>query len=359
MTFKDSSHFSHQQPDRIGVLLVNLGTPDAPTAKALRKYLAEFLWDPRVVEIPRPLWWLILHGIILRTRPAKSAKNYASIWTDQGSPLLRHSLQQQKRLQQLLGDNIQVALGMRYGNPSIASALEKLFAKGARKILVLPLYPQYSGATTGATFDALAKDFTHRRWLPDLRFISHYHDFEPYIDACCQAIENHWQHQRRGDKLVLSYHGVPRFYLDKGDPYFCECQKTSRLIAEKLGLDDSQYLTTFQSRFGKAEWLQPYTDKTLQHLAKEGIKSVDVFCPGFAADCLETLEEIAVENKGYFLNNGGERFHYIAALNASDNHILALKALVDQHLQGWQMSEQDINEREKRAKKLNAPELPR
>lgn len=351
MTFKGSSAFTHRQPDRTGILLVNLGTPDAPTPGALRKYLGQFLWDPRVVEIPRPLWWLILHGIILRTRPAKSAKNYRAIWTEQGSPLLVHSLQQRDKLRDFLGPDVLVEAGMRYGNPSIHSALDALCEQGARRILVLPLYPQYCGATTASTFDALAADFRTRRWLPELRFITHYHDFDPYIDACCQAIREHWQSHGRAEKLVLSYHGVPKFYLDKGDPYFCECQKTSRLIAENLGLDENQVITTFQSRFGKAEWLQPYTDKTLQGLPSQGVKSVQVFCPGFAADCLETLEEIAVENRGYFLAAGGERFDYIPALNGNDAHIDALRQLIAQHLQGWSI---DLNSDGGRALQANA-----
>jgi len=356
MGFKGLTSFSHQQEDKIGILLVNLGTPDAPTAKALRKYLGEFLWDPRVVEIPRPLWWLILHGIILRIRPAKSAKNYAEVWTDQGSPLLTHSLAQRDHLQQQLGASFVVEIGMRYGNPSIASAIDKLCERGARKVLALPLYPQYCGATTASTFDAIAKDFKGRRWLPEFRFISHYHDFTPYIQACCDAIRAHWNSHGKAEKLVLSYHGVPRFYLDKGDPYFCECQKTSRLIAENLGLNRDDYVTTFQSRFGKAEWLQPYTDKTLQNLPATGTRSVDVFCPGFSADCLETLEEIAVENKGYFLTAGGEHFHYIAALNTNEAHINALKTLITEHTQGWQLSSESTDKRAIRAQAFgNAP----
>jgi len=367
MAFKGLHNFTHSQPGTTGILLVNLGTPDEPTAAALRRYLAEFLWDPRVVEIPRPLWWLILNGIILRTRPAKSARNYASIWTDQGSPLLTLSLEQKAALEASFNDPETlvetksltkkaplIEVGMRYGNPSISSALDKLCEKGARRILVLPLYPQYCGATTASTFDAIAKDFSTRRWLPEIRFINHYHDFSPYIEACCNAIEEHWRELGQSQKLVLSYHGVPRFYLDKGDPYFCECHKTSRLIAERLGLDNDRVITTFQSRFGKAEWLQPYTDKTLQQLPGQGVKSVDVFCPGFASDCLETLEEIAVENKGYFLSNGGEKFHYIAALNARPEHISALKQLLEINLQGWDSVIEDTTARSERAKAMGA-----
>lgn len=354
MRFKGTSQFSHHQPDRIGVLLLNLGTPDAATPAALRRYLAEFLWDPRVVEIPRPAWWLILHGIILRTRPAKSAKAYAKIWREEGSPLLVETLAIQTALQQLNGDDLVFEVGMRYGNPSIESAIEKLLGGGARKILVLPLYPQYSGATTAATFDALAQDFKKRRWIPDLRFVSHYHDFEPYIDSCCNAIEEHWQHHGKPDKLVLSYHGVPQFYLDKGDPYFCECQKTSRLIIDKLGLPAEDCLTTFQSRFGRAEWLQPYTEATLKTLPITGVKHVQVFCPGFAADCLETLEEIDEENRAYFMAAGGENFSYIPALNASATHIAALTSLIRTNLQGWDLPQTDLILRSTTAKKYGA-----
>jgi protoporphyrin/coproporphyrin ferrochelatase len=355
MAFKGLASFSHTQQDKIGVLLVNLGTPEAPTAAALRTYLREFLWDPRVVEIPRPLWWVILHGIILRIRPAKSAKNYASIWTEEGSPLLVHTFAQRTALEERFDENtVMFEVGCRYGNPSIGSAVERLLEGGARKLLVLPLYPQYCSATTGSTFDALAREFNRRRWLPELRFVSNYHDYDPYIDACCDAIKRHWHRHGRAEKLVLSYHGIPRFCLDKGDPYFCQCQKTSRLIGERLGIESSGMLTTFQSRFGKAEWLQPYTDKTLQSLPGEGITSVDVFCPGFAADCLETLEEIAVENKDYFLNAGGQNFNYIPALNASVAHIDTLQSLISNHTHGWLDGNIADPLRQKRARNFGA-----
>ncbi len=339
MKFRGNSGFTHSQQDKVGVLITNLGTPDAPTKSALKRYLKQFLWDPRVVEVPRPLWWAILNFIILNTRPKRSAHAYSTVWTQQGSPLLLHTQNQAEGLARRLragwGDNLVVDYAMRYGSPSIEAVADKMLAQGVRKLLVLPMYPQYSASTVGSTFDALAQSFTQRRWLPELRFISHYHDFAPYIDALAEKIQAHWQTHGRADKLVLSYHGVPKSYLEKGDPYFCECHKTSRLVAEKLGLQQGEYLTTFQSRFGKAEWLQPYTDMTLKSLPQQGVKSVQVVCPGFSADCLETIEEIGVENRGYFIEAGGERYEYIEALNSDAAHLDALQSLIEQHLQGW------------------------
>ncbi|MEE2000159.1 ferrochelatase [Alkalimonas sp. MEB108] len=341
MRYTNTKNFQHQQTDKIGVLLTNLGTPDAPTPKALRRYLAEFLSDPRVVEVPRLLWWLILHGVILRIRPRRSAKAYATVFTDQGSPLLFHTQRQcdavRKQLQTQGHQQLEVAFAMRYGNPSIQSALNELFAKGVRKLLVLPLYPQYSASTTASTFDAIARDFMQRRWLPDFRFVSHYHDFSPFIEAAAQQIETFWQQHGRPEKLLFSYHGIPKRYLLNGDPYHCECYKTSRLIAERLGLNESDYITTFQSRFGREEWLKPYTDETLKSLPKQGIKNVQVFCPGFSADCLETIEEIAEENKDYFMHAGGEQYHYIPALNDNPAHIDALCQLIESNLANWQL----------------------
>lgn len=339
MQYRGVSHFRHDQPSRIGLLITNLGTPDAPTTPALRRYLAEFLSDPRVVEVPRLLWMLILHGIILRIRPRRSAHAYQSVWTEAGSPLMLHTLAQRDALRAALkpqwGDDLLVECAMRYGNPSIASVLESMQQQGVRQLLVLPLYPQYSAATTASTFDALAADFTRRRWLPDLRFISHYHDFPAYIEALAGTVETHWAKHGQPDKLVLSYHGIPQRYLDNGDPYHCECHKTSRLVAERLGLSKDQYVTTFQSRFGREEWLKPYTDETLKALPAQGVKHVQVICPGFSADCLETIEEIEVENRGYFIAAGGQQFHYIPALNAQPPHIHALQALIEKELSGW------------------------
>ncbi|NVD35194.1 ferrochelatase [Marinobacter lutaoensis] len=368
MKYKGIRNFQHGQTERIGILITNLGTPDAPTPSALRRYLAEFLWDPRVVEAPRPLWWLILHGIILRVRPRRSAAAYAKVWQPEGSPLLLHTARQAEGIREALreshGQNLVVAFAMRYGNPSIATALDELQAQGVSKLLVLPLYPQYSASTAGSTFDALAADFTRRRWLPDLRFVAHYHDFPPYIEAMARHIEAHWANHGRKEKLVLSYHGVPFRYLLQGDPYHCECHKTSRLLADRLGLSDEDYITTFQSRFGREEWLQPYTDETMKALPGQGVRSVDVFCPGFSSDCLETIEEINEENRGYFLDAGGESFSYIPALNATPGHIEALVKLIEENLKGWTLPDnrpETLAQRQQRAtaiKNANYPGRP-
>lgn len=335
----ESSFFNHSQPDKIGLLITNLGTPDAPTPSALRRYLRQFLWDPRVVEVPRPLWWLILHGIILNIRPRRSAHAYQQVWTEDGSPLAVNTREQATalaaRLRKDWGDDLVLEWGMRYGTPSIHSAIDRLMARGARKLLVLPLYPQYSGATGGSTFDAVAEDFTHRRWLPELRFINGYHDLPEYIEALATSIRAHWDAHGRPELLVFSYHGIPLRYLFQGDPYHCHCHKTTRLVAKSLGLEKHQYTTTFQSRFGREAWLRPYTDETLKALPARGIKHVQVLCPGFSSDCLETIEEIGMENRGYFMEAGGERYEYIRALNANAEHIEALAALVNQSMQGW------------------------
>ncbi|OEY67644.1 ferrochelatase [Marinobacter sp. X15-166B] len=339
MRYKGVENFDHAQAEKLGVLITNLGTPDAPTPAALRRYLGEFLADPRVVEVPRLIWWFVLHGVILRIRPPRSAKAYQKIWGEQGSPLLKHTADQCEKLRQALqtkyGESIEVGFAMRYGNPSIASELDRLSAAGVRKLMVLPLYPQYSATTSASTFDAVARDFSQRRWLPDFRFISHYHDFPAYIEAMATHIEDYWSQHGRSQKLILSYHGIPLKYLKKGDPYHCECYKSSRLLAERLGLGDEDYLTTFQSRFGREEWLRPYTDKTLKALPAQGVESVDVFCPGFASDCLETIEEIDEENREYFMEAGGKEFRYISALNSSAGHIDALVELIEQNLAGW------------------------
>jgi len=329
----------HDAPPVTGVLITNLGSPDAPTPTAVRRYLAEFLADPRIVELPRWLWWLILHGIILRVRPARSARAYAKIWTAQGSPLLEISRQQQAALQQALQARwpgpIQVVLGMRYGQPSIATALAELRAAGARRVLVLPLYPQYASATTGSTFDAVAAVLQGWRWLPDLRFISHYHDDAGYIRVLAEHIQTYWAAQGRPDKLLFSFHGIPQRTFLAGDPYHCECHKTARLVAEQLGLAADNWQVCFQSRFGREAWLQPYTDHTLQALGAAGMRRVDVVCPGFSADCLETLEEIDEQNRALFLQAGGQAFHYIPALNAHPDHIALLSDLIARELQGW------------------------
>lgn len=340
--------YAHGSRPALGVLITNLGTPDAPTPRALRRYLAEFLWDPRVVEIPRSLWWLILHGVILRTRPRRSARLYEKIWTEAGSPLLVHSQRQAQALAALLhmrfAGPVEVALGMRYGNPSIEQGLLQLRAANAQRILVLPLYPQYSAAATASTFDAVSAVLQRWRWLPELRMVNHYHDDPGYITALAESIDAFWREHGRGDRLLFSFHGIPKRSLLAGDPYHCECHKTARLVAEALGLDDAAWQVTFQSRFGRAEWLQPYTSETLHMLPVRGIKRVDVVCPGFAADCLETLEEIEHENRAVFMQAGGAEYHYIPALNDRPAHIEALAELVARHTAEWSETIRDVDE---------------
>ena len=337
------SRFRHADPPALGVLITNLGTPDAPETGALRRYLGEFLADPRVVEAPRWLWRIILHGIILRIRPRQSAQAYRAIWSDEGSPLLVISQRQARgiaqRLQQKLPGPVHVSLGMRYGRPAIRDALRELRERGAERILVLPLYPQYSGATGGSTFDALGEELRQWRRVPDLRLISHYHDDPGYIAALAASIRDYWQQHGRGERLLFSFHGVPKRYLDNGDPYHCECHKTARLTAEALGLEQDQWLVTFQSRFGREPWLQPYTDETVTALGRQGLGRLDVACPGFSADCLETLEEIAIQNAEFFTGAGGGELRYIPALNDRDDHLDALVALIRRHLQGWPEAE--------------------
>lgn len=345
MKYLSNSTFTHDQEDKIGVLVTNLGTPEAPEKGALKRYLREFLSDPRVVEVPRLIWWMILNLVILNIRPKRSAHAYSTVWTERGSPLMFHTQDQADALalsmQEKYGDKVIVDFAMRYGSPSIESVTRKMLEQGVRKLLVLPLYPQYSGATNGSTFDALSQVLRKIRWVPDVRFISHYHDFTPYVDALANSIKAHWASHERADKLIFTYHGIPKRYLTLGDPYHCECYKTSRLVAEKLGLSKDEYIVTFQSRFGREEWLQPYTDHTLKLLPEQGIKSVQMICPGFSADCLETIEEIGIENRDYFLKAGGEHYEYIAALNAQPEHIAALSQLIEQNLAGWTPSQRD------------------
>jgi len=334
------SHGPLGQPVQAGVLLVNLGTPTAPTARAVRPYLAEFLGDPRVIEYPRWLWWLILHGVILRTRPARSAHAYAKVWTEQGSPLRCGSEALAAGLQNALtrrrpSGPIRVALAMRYGEPSVSHAIEQLQCDGVRRLLVLPLYPQYSGTSTGSVIDAVADSCKTLRWPPELRIINDYHDDPGHIEALARSIERWWRAHGRGDKLLLSFHGIPERYLLAGDPYFCQCHATARLLRERLGLSEDQLIISFQSRVGRERWLQPYTDATVRRLAAEGVRKLDVACPGFAVDCLETLEEIAMQNGGFFTAAGGETLRYIPALNDSAEQVDSLAALVLQHTQGW------------------------
>ncbi len=343
MPFSTEPPYSHGQAPRTGVLLCNLGTPDEPTPKAVRRYLAEFLSDQRVVEIPRLLWLLILHGIILRFRPAKSAAKYASIWTPEGSPLKVWTERQAKLLQGWLGQRnhrVSVRWAMRYGSTSIGSQLDAMKAEGVTRVLVVTAYPQYASATTASVFDAVYHWAQATRALPELRFVNHYHDHADYIAALASSVQRHWKKNGKPDKLVMSFHGVPERTLKLGDPYHCECFKTARLMATQLGLSKEQYQVTFQSRLGRAKWLEPYTEPTLIAMGKAGIKRVDVICPGFTSDCLETLEEINMEAREAFLHAGGKAFHYIPCLNDDPEWISALCNVTQQHLLGWNTLEQ-------------------
>jgi len=335
MAFKGQNTYEHNDnPTRKGVLLINLGTPDAPDAPSLRRYLREFLSDPRVVEIPRLAWLVILHCFILPFRPKQSALLYKSVWTEQGSPLLAIGKQQQQALQQKCDqhygvDTVPVTIGMRYGNPSIKSAIAELTAKNVRDITVLPLYPQYSGTTSGSTFDAVAKELMTFRWVPSINFINGYHTHPLYIQAIAKSIADYIAKSGLPDKFVFSYHGIPQRNLEQGDPYYCFCMQSTKLVAKQLELADELAITTFQSRFGKATWLQPYTDATLKSLPANGSKRVAIICPGFSADCLETLEEIMEENKEYFMESGGESYDYIPCLNSNEEHIDMMFSLID------------------------------
>jgi ferrochelatase len=339
MKYKNEPTFRHDAPESLGVLMLNLGTPDAPTVPAVRHYLAEFLSDPRVVELPRVLWWLVLNGVILRARPKAAAHAYQSIWTEEGSPLKtiaqRQAVALQDRLQVRLPGPVRVELGMRYGSPSVAQALESLRAANVRRLLILPLYPQYSATTTASTFDAIALELRTWRWIPELRFVNQYHDAPAYILALAASIRSHWAEHGEPDRLLFSFHGIPKDYFLSGDPYHCQCQKTARLTAAALELPSERWTIAFQSRFGTKEWLQPYTDETLKAWGRGGVGKVHVVCPGFSADCLETLEEIAVENRDYFLGAGGKEYSYIPALNDDDAHIEMLADLVERHAAGW------------------------
>jgi protoporphyrin/coproporphyrin ferrochelatase len=318
------------------VLLLNLGTPDAPDAPAVKRYLAEFLGDPRVVELPRLLWLPILHGIILRTRPAKSAAKYATIWTSEGSPLKVHTERQAKLLKGLLGErgrkDLLIDWAMRYGNPSIPSVLDRLAAAGATEIVILPLYPQYAGSTTASTQDAVNAWLARQKQAPVTHWIKDYPTDPGYLGALAASIREHWQAHGRGDKLIMSFHGIPQRSVDRGDPYASQCHATAQALAAALDLPADRWLATFQSRFGAAKWLQPYTQPTLEELASGGLKRVDVLCPGFPADCLETLEEISMECREAFLHAGGETFHYIPCLNERPDWIAALADLCQSHV---------------------------
>ena len=335
MRFAPEPPYRHGNAPRTAVLLCNLGTPDAPTTPALRRYLAEFLADQRVVEIPPVLWRPILHGIILRVRPKRSAAKYASIWTDEGSPLLRWTLRQAEGLAERLPSHVQVRAAMRYGNPSVASQLEALRAEGITRVLVLPAYPQYSGTTTASVADAVYQWAARARWVPELRFVNAYHDHPAYIEALANRVRAHWAAHGRKAHMIMSFHGVPARTLEQGDPYHCQCHKTARLLAQSLGMTSTDYTVTFQSRFGKAKWLEPYTEPTLVRMAGEGLTSAEVICPGFTSDCLETLEEIAMEVQTAFIEAGGSDFAYIEALNDTPSWLDALAEVAQQHMQGW------------------------
>jgi protoporphyrin/coproporphyrin ferrochelatase len=322
-----------------GVLLVNLGTPKAPTPAAVREYLAEFLWDRRVVDVARPVWWLILNGIILRTRPRRVAKAYQSVWREDGSPLMHYSLAQQtalrEELQQRYGQEIPVALAMTYGEPSMEQAGAELRRAGVEHMLVLPLYPQFSSSTTGAVHDRLAKGLMHCPHLPEIRWVMKYFNHPLYIQALANSVREYWEKHGRGDRLLMSFHGIPQRYADNGDPYSGQCRQTARLLAEALALTDEQWLCAFQSRFGREEWVKPYTDKTLEQWGQQKLGRVDVISPAFAADCLETLEELEVENRHGFQHAGGGEYHYIPCLNDNPDHIHLLATLVQEHSAGW------------------------
>jgi len=338
MTFLSSSAFSHGSAARAAVLMLNLGTPREPTRLAVHRYLYEFLMDPRVVEIPRFIWWLLLRAVILPFRSGASAQRYASVWTPAGSPLLDFSERQHRALAaelQARGYDVDVMLAMRYGDPSIPAAMERLRQSGVTRLLVIPMYPQYSATTTASALDGVMQVLTQTRNIPELRVIRNFHDHPGYIEALRRSVREYWNANGRPDRLVMSFHGLPRRNLDLGDPYHCECAKTARLLAAALDLGPDEYSLSFQSRFGRAKWLEPYTVDTLRKLARDGVGRVDVVCPGFTADCLETLEEIAQEARTDFLTSGGRDFHLIPCLNEAPHFISALADLVETHTQGW------------------------
>lgn len=361
--FAPEPAFAHDTPERTAVLLINLGTPEAPTKTAVTAYLRQFLWDPRVVEIPRPLWWLILNGFILPSRPAKSAAKYAKVWTSEGSPLKVHTARQMKRLEDSLRaaghGQLMIEYAMRYGEPAIARVLESLRAANCRRILAVPLYPQYAASTCASALDEIARAMLRWRNVPELRFVRSFHGHPGYIAALAASVRDYWSRSGQPDRLLMSFHGVPRYTLTMGDPYHCECQVTARLLGEALGLSPDRYMVSFQSRFGRAEWLKPYTQSTLETLAKGGAQRVDVICPGFVSDCLETLEEIALECKAAFLASGGREFHFVPCLNERPEWIKALMDIVLDHLGNWLRipvpDEAALALRASRARALGAP----
>jgi len=320
---------------KIAVLLVNLGTPDAPTPRAVRRYLRQFLSDPRVVEIPRAVWLPILHGVVLTTRPTQSARKYASIWTPEGSPLRVHTEKQARLLGERLGAETRVAFAMRYGEPSIPATLARLKSDGHDRVLLLPLYPQYAASTTASAFDHAAEFLRAARDVPEIRLVKEFHDQQAYIDALAASVREHWEQSGRPDKLLMSFHGLPQYTVARGDPYSRHCHETAALVAGRLGLTPGEWRTTFQSRFGRTAWLQPYTAATLAEYGRQGIGRVDVVCPGFVADCLETLEEIGIEGRKTFLEAGGRELRLLPCLNERADWIDALAAIARQHLSGW------------------------
>lgn len=340
MKYIGTPDFSHGTSEKLGILLVNLGTPDAPETPEVRRYLAQFLSDPRIIELPRWLWKIILHGVVLRVRPSKSAEAYREVWSDtEGSPLLSISRKQQQALQAEIharyGADVVVGLGMRYGTPSVDDALKELEEHNVRRLLVVPMYPQYSGTTTASVFDEVTNRLQRTRWIPEVRFINQWCDDPGYIKVLANSVKRYWDEHGQADLLVTSYHGIPKRYLLNGDPYHCLCHKTTRLLAEALGIEQSKTRVVFQSRVGKEEWLQPYCDETMKRLPKEGVTSIDIMSPAFAADCLETIEEIDGENREYFMENGGKTFNYIPCLNDEPDHIQFMADLVGKHMQGW------------------------
>ena len=338
MNYLGRDDFKHAETPRAAVVLVNLGTPDAPDTRSVRRYLAEFLADPRIIEMPRWLWWIILHGVILRIRPRRSALAYQRVWTDAGSPLLVHSTRLGERVGAQLRDvapgAVLVRVAMRYGKPALATVLRELHAANVRRVIVLPLYPQYSGTTTASVYDALADEIKRWRWIPEISFVSDYCRHPAYIEILADSVRRHWaQHGRK--HLLMSFHGIPERYLHAGDPYHCQCHATARSVAEVLGLGGQEWTIAFQSRVGREPWLRPYTDEVLAAMPARGIDQVDVICPGFAVDCLETLDEIAVENRERFMHAGGKQFDYIAALNDSDEHAALLAQIVRERSAHW------------------------
>ena len=346
--------YQHGDTLKVGILIANLGTPDAATAPALRRYLGQFLMDRRVVEIPRFIWCWILHCIILVVRPKKSAAKYAQVWTAEGSPLLAHAQKQTQLLRTFLGKKINspfaVELGMSYGNPSMKSAIDKLRAQHCDRILVFPLYPQYAASSTASALDAVWRVLLKTRNMPAIRTIRHYHDHPAYIAALAQSVRAHWDAHGKPTKLVMSFHGLPKFHLMKGDPYHCECYKTARLLAEALGLEKDTFIVAFQSRFGKQEWLKPYLASTLEQLGNAKTKRIDVICPGFSSDCLETLEEIAREGKEKFTLAGGGEYHYIPALNENEAWMTAMTTIALENLQGWVSADWNQEQADQQAK---------